>query len=96
MPTRQNRQGWLPPVLLTNYRGRIMQRDQEIKKIQTQFDEDLANLLGKYEQDMCDLLQCDNYAKNDWFRLILDYKITSKSVITKNFSITLKQKHKTK
>lgn len=24
MPTRRNRQGWLPPALLTNYRGRVM------------------------------------------------------------------------
>jgi hypothetical protein len=66
-----------------------MQHDQEIKEIQAQFDKDLAALLGKYEQDMCDLLECDSYAKNNWFRLELDYKVTSKAVITKNFSITL-------
>lgn len=26
MPTRRNRQGWLPPALLTNYRGRVMSK----------------------------------------------------------------------
>lgn len=65
-----------------------MQHDKAIKEIQAQFDEDLAALLGKYEQDMCDLLECDNYAKNDWFRLQLDYKVTSKAVWTNKFSIT--------
>jgi len=65
-----------------------MQHDKAIKEIQAQFDENLAALLGKYEQDMCNLLGCDNYAKNDWFRLTLDYKVTSKAVMTKNFSIT--------
>lgn len=76
--------------------GDMMQHDQQIKKIQAEFDKDLASLLGKYEQDMCDLLQCNNYAKNDWFRLELDYKVTSKSVLTTNFSITLISKKKTK
>lgn len=77
-----------PLSQIAKLQGDDMQQDQAIKKIQEQFDEDLAALLGKYEQDMCDLLQCDNYAKNDWFRLTLDYKVTSKTVMTKKFSIT--------
>lgn len=81
---------WNSPLFQTaKLQGDDMQQDQAIKKIQKQFDEDLASLLGKYEQDMCDLLKCDNYAKNDWFRLTLDYKVTSKTVMTKKFSITL-------
>jgi hypothetical protein len=78
-----------PLSQIAKLQGDNMQHDQEIKKIQEQFDEDLATLLGKYEQDMCDLLGCDNYAKNDWFRLQLDYKVTSKAVWTEKFSITL-------
>ena len=54
-----------PLSQIAKLQGDSMQQDQAIKKIQEQFDEDLAALLGKYEQDMCDLLQCDNYAKND-------------------------------
>ena len=77
-----------PLSQIAKLRGDSMQEDQAIKKIQEQFDEDLAALLGKYEQDMCDLLECENYAKNDWFRLTLDYKVTSKTVMTQKFSIT--------
>ena len=77
-----------PLSQIAKLQGDSMQEDQAIKKIKEQLDEDLEALLGKYEQDMRDLLECDNSAKNDRFRLTLDYKMISKTVMTNKFSIT--------
>jgi hypothetical protein len=77
-----------PLSQIAKLQGDSMQHDQAIKKIKEQLDEDLEASLGKYEQDVRDLLECDNSTKNDRFRLTLDYKVISKTVMTNKFSIT--------